>query len=183
MTSCSRSKEAIFYLLDPLPLLIHKTKPFHYFQIGIDLINIPAFIEKPQLMIRYDDHRVKLEEYHQWAEALSKNITRVIETNLTVLLPGSLVESAPWDVKFHPNYSLQVNILKFDMDLSGRCQLNAQYNIYQDSHLIKRKETNYLTTVSPVTIPALVAAMNKNLTLLTQDIAQSFRSLKYSATH
>ncbi|WP_232505543.1 PqiC family protein [Legionella clemsonensis] len=162
------------YLLNPLPPIKTASKPYTHLQIGIDGINTPSYIEKPQLMIHCSPHQLKLEEYHQWAEALDKNITRVIETDLSTLLPGSIVESSPWDVKFKPDFHLQIDISQFEIDVNGNSILRAEYLIYHKEALLKKGDAYYCVKVLPITIEALVVSMNNNLTCLTRDIAKAF---------
>ncbi|OCH98446.1 hypothetical protein A8135_12130 [Legionella jamestowniensis] len=174
MIACSRSKDTQMYLLNPLPPMKTASKPYKHLQIGIDEINTPSYIEKPQLMIHCSPHQLKLEEYHQWAEALDKNITRVVETDLSTLLPGSIVESSPWNIKFKPNFHLQIDISQFEIDINGNSILRAEYLIYHEDALLKKGDAYYCVKVVPTTIEALVVSMNKNLTSLTRDIAKAF---------
>ncbi|WP_083500854.1 PqiC family protein [Legionella brunensis] len=162
------------YLLNPLPPQKSAGHPYSYLRIGIDEVNTPAHIEKPQLMIHCTPNRLELEEYHQWAEALDKNIARVIETNLSTLLPGAIVENAPWDSKFKPNYHLQVGISQFEIDFNGNSIIRAEYLIYHDEELIKKGDSYYRIKVLPTDVEKLVISMNNNLTHLTQDIAKAF---------
>ncbi|WED43565.1 PqiC family protein [Legionella cardiaca] len=174
LVACGRSKDAQMYMLNPLPPAKNGTKPYTYLQIGIDEVTTPAYMTKPQLMIHQTPHRLELEEYHQWAESLDKNITRVVETNLATLLPGAVVESSPWDSKFKPNYHLQIDISQFEIDINGNSTLRAEYLIYHEDKLIKKRDVYYCSKVMPVDIERLVISMNVNLTHLTQDIAKTF---------
>nr|WP_133132321.1 PqiC family protein [Legionella sp. PL877] len=162
------------YVLAPIPPQKHSVSEYKNLRIGIDSVNIPAYIEKPQLMLHTTSHRLEPEEYHQWAEAVDKNIMRVVETDLSTLLPGSIVESSPWDSKFKPNYHLQIDISQFEMDICGSSKLRAEYLIYYKEALIKRGKVYYHSQVPKVTIEALVMSMNANLTRLTRSIAKVF---------
>lgn len=150
----------------------------HYnnLHLGIDDITIPAYLEKPQIMISYSPNRVELEEYHQWAGALDKNIKSVISTNLSSLLPGAIVESSPWNVKFKPNYQLQIDIEQFTIDMQGNSILRAEFILYHQDNIFKKQNVYYRLKVPHITIENLIASMNNNLTHLTQDIAKAFRS-------
>ena len=172
--ACGRSPEMQFYILNTLPLNKNITHRYHYLQIGIDEINIPAYLEKPQLMIHNSANEVTLEEYHQWAESLDKNIKRVVETNLSTLLPGAVVENSPWDIKFKPNYHLQIDISQFTIDFKGNSILRAEYIIYFEKEIIKKQDVYYCIKLTNVTIENLVGSMNANLTHLTRDIARTF---------
>jgi uncharacterized protein len=178
LLSCGRSKEATFYLLNPVPP--QKGKVIHHgMHIGIDEIQVPEYTEKPQLMINYTPYKVQLEEYHRWAESLDKNIGRVIEANLTTLLPGAVIERYPWDTKFKPNYHIQIDIFQFEIDYNGDSILRADFSIFSNEALVKKHNVFYRLKLKnePITIEALVKSMNINLNHLTLDIVDSFKDV------
>lgn len=178
IAGCSRSKPSQFYLLNPLPFTLKKSLTYDFLQIGVDPVKIPAYLEKPQLTVFYESHVVSLDESHQWAEALDKNIERVIITNLSSLLPGSIVQGSLWDIKFKPKYHLQIVVAQFSMSSEGDCILRAEYIMYYHDDIIKKREV-YYHSKAPKAIPAeLVKAMNSNLNHLSKEIAKSFAELK-----
>ena len=176
LCACGRSKEAQFYMLNPLPPQIVSASHYTYLKIGIDAITTPTFTDKPQLMIYNGLNRVQLEEFHQWAESLDKNIKRVIKTNLNTLIPGVVLEDAPWSLKFTPDYNLQINISEFKIDINGNSNLYANYIIFYKGQIIKKYERFYHVKVSDVTVENLIQSMNSNLNRLSQDIAKTFRA-------
>ena len=178
LCACGRSKEAQFYMLNPLPPQTPPTNRYTFLKIGIDVIRTPAFTEKPQLMIYNGFNRVQLDEFHQWAETLDKNIKRVIKTNLNTLLPKAVMEVAPWDIEFKPDYNLKVDISEFKIDVLGNSSLRADYIISYQGQMIKKYDKFYHLKVSEVAVETLIKSMNSNLNHLTQDIAQSFVSEK-----
>ncbi|VEB36410.1 ABC-type uncharacterized transport system, auxiliary component [Legionella sainthelensi] len=176
LVACTRSKEPQYYLLNPIAIPNKQMNYYKNLHLGIDDITIPAYLEKPQVMISYSPNRVELEEYHQWAGALDKNIKSVISTNLASLLPGAIVESSPWNAKFKPNYQLQIDIEQFTIDMQGNSILRAEFILYRENNIAKKKDVYYRLKIHNITIENLIASMNNNLTHLTQDIAQVVRS-------
>ncbi|KTD58095.1 hypothetical protein Lsai_1617 [Legionella sainthelensi] len=176
LVACTRSKEPQYYLLHPIAMPNKQINYYKHLHLGIDDITIPAYLEKPQVMISYSPNRVELEEYHQWAGTLDKNIKSVISTNLASLLPGAIVESSPWNAKFKPNYQLQIDIEQFTIDMQGNSILRAEFILYHENNIAKKKDVYYRLKINNITIENLIASMNSNLTHLTQDIAQVVRS-------
>ncbi len=153
-----------------------QTNHYNNLRLGIDDVTLPAYLEKPQIMISSSPNRVALEEYHQWAGALDKNIKSVISTNLASLLPGAIVETSPWNVKFKPTYQLQIDIEQFTIDMQGNSILRAEFILYHQNDILKKKNVYYRLKISNITMENLIASMNNNLTHLTQDIAKVFAS-------
>ncbi|MBI2786754.1 MAG: membrane integrity-associated transporter subunit PqiC [Legionella longbeachae] len=174
LCGCSKSKESQFYLLTSLPPQKSNHNFYHQLQIGIDEVNIPGSIKKNQLMINQTPHHLNIEEFNQWAGPLDKNIMLVLTTNLSTLIPGSIVQSSPWDNKFHPNYHLQVGISQFEIDIHGTSTLRAEYIIYHNEKLIHKGNAYYQSTIPVISTEALVKSMNNNLTSLSKEIARFF---------
>lgn len=173
LLACGQSKQAQFYVLNPIPPKIMPNHRHPQLKIGIDAIHTPAFTEKPQLILYDGMNRVQMEEFHQWATSLDKNIKSVIETDLNTLLPGVFIAYSPWDINFKPDYHLLITISEFKIDLKGNSSLRASYFIFYDEKLVKKYDKFYYLTISEVTIDKLVKSMNTNLNHLAQDIARS----------
>ena len=177
LAACGRSKPSQFYVLNPIPPQKNQSQAYKRFRIGIDEVNSPGYIEKPQLVIRQGTHQLKLEEYHRWAEAIDKNLMRVFETNLTTLLPGAIVEGSPWDATFQPSHHLQIEISQFEVNLKGNSILRAEYLIYDGLKLKIKRNVYYNSTLKTVTIDTIVSSMNANVTKLSKAIATSFKQI------
>lgn len=180
LCACGRSKEAQFYMLNPIAPKTVSAHQYTYIKIGIESITTPTFTEKPQLMVYNDLNRVQLEEFHQWAESLDKNIKRVIKADLNTLLPGVVLEDAPWSIQFAPDYNLQINISEFKIDVNGNSTLLADYIVSHKGQIIKKYERFYRLKVQEVSAENLIKSMNTNLNHLSQDIANSFKA-KYKS--
>lgn len=180
LCACGRSKQPEFYILNPIPTKAVATTRYAYLKIGIDAIRTPSFAEKPQLMIYDSANRVQLEEYHQWVSSLDKNIKSVIKANLNTLLPGVVMEDAPWDIEFNPDYNLQIEISEFKIDVYGNSSLRASYVLSNQGQVIKKEDRSYHLKIPVVTVEALVKSMNINLNSFSQDLANSLVAQKGS---
>lgn len=177
LTACSRSPQSQFYVLNPIPLQKLQTTTHPDLRVGIEDINIPSYMTKQQLIIHDSPHHVKLDEFQQWAGALDQNIQRVVETNLSTLLPDAVVRSSPWGIQFKPNVQLHINISQFELDTQGNTLLRATYLIYSGETLQQQRTVEYHQRAPLLTVDSFVKTMNDNLNHLTQDIAQSLRSI------
>lgn len=177
LMSCGRSKDTTFYVLKPLSSLKKTAVYYPHLQIGIETMNYPAWLDKPQLMIHTKHNKVSLEEYHQWAESADKNIQQVVSTNLSMLLPNAIIKQAPFDVKFQPTWLLHISIDELSIDYQGNSLLRANYIIYHQEKLIKKQSVSYQLTITKPTIEQLVESINHHLNHLTSDMAKTFARL------
>lgn len=171
--ACSRSPEAHFYVLNPLPAQHAQTNTHPDLRIGIEEVDIPAYMNKQQFIVHYSPHHVELNEYQQWAGPLDKNIQRVIETNLSTLLPGAAVDHFPWGIQFKPNYQLRINMSQFEVDTLGNTLLRATYIVYSGDTLQKKRTVEYRQRAPMLTVDSFVKTMNDSLNLLSKDIART----------
>lgn len=177
LEGCGRSPDSQFYVLSPIS---YKKRPLAYYshlRIGIDEIHVPDYLSKPEFIVHTSAHQVKLDEYHRWVEDLDKNTKRVIAANLTMMLPGAALATSPWDIKYKPNYQLQIDMTQFEVDTAGNSILRAEYLIFSNDKLAKQGILYYHQKVPQVNVDALVRSMNQNLNQFTLDLAKIMSQL------
>lgn len=182
LAACGRSQDTTFYVLNPIPPVNVAKKQYAQLQLGIEEINLPAWLDKPQLMIHTKNNEVSIEEYHQWAESADKNIKQVITTNLSTLLPGAIIKNAPLDVTFKPAWLLHITIDEVTIDNQGNSSLRANYLIYYQEKVLKKQAIYYHATTAKPNVEQLVRSINAHLNHLTTDIAKTLVSLSQHYT-
>ena len=177
LISCSRSPEPNFFVLNPIKLLTHSNSG-KIWRIGIDPLETPPYIQKPQLALRLANHQINYDEYNRWAEQIDKNIARVIEANLRSMLKNSIVETSPWPSGFRPNYRLQINIVRFEAKSQGYSVLEASYQLVDRSgeKTFTKQTVSYKRRLTNLAPQNIVASMNTNLTALSRHIARHIKN-------
>ena len=100
--------------------------------IGVGPIEVSPYLERTQIVTRSDQTRLELTETNRWAEPIETNISRVIATNLSRLLPDTQPIVRPW-ADAGVEYHVLVKFMRFDSDLAGNVQLHANWGIQLDS--------------------------------------------------
>jgi hypothetical protein len=54
--------------------------------IGIGPVEIPAYLDRPQIVTRLSNNELNLAEFDKWAEPLRDNLIRVLAENISSLL-------------------------------------------------------------------------------------------------
>jgi len=181
LCACGRSKPTVFYVLNPIS--VHKTvngSDYSHIKIGINKIGTPGYIQKPQLNVFYSKYRLMLEENNNWAEDINTNIQRVLRTNLSALIPGAIVENSPWISPFQPDYQLQLMITQYKVNSEGVSILRAEYIVFHNEQIIKKRQIYYRTVIHPLNPENLVISMNQNLERLSRDVASFFKQHRYT---
>ena len=146
--------------------------------VGVGPVNVEPYLDRPQIVIRGDGHKLELSEFNRWVEPLKDSISRVIIVNLSNMLESTRVFPIPRRNKTIPlEYRIEIEIARFDGKLSGDAMLVARWTLYG------RQEKALLTKVSMISEPSggegfdnLIAAQNRTLQKLSGEIADAINA-------
>jgi len=131
ISGCGSSKTN-FYVLTPIekssPLLDRKGTD-HTLAIEISTLNLPAYLDRPQIVKHNSKNGLELDQFNQWAGKLDQNIARVMVKNLAQLLATPEVSMPPHRRIFKPDFRLEVDILKFEREVDDMVYLSAKWRI------------------------------------------------------
>ena len=177
---CARTLPAQFYVLSPLQTTVQEEslgKNTTGFMLGIGPVEIPEYLDRPQIVTRANGHELKLAEFNKWAEPLQDNISRVLSENLTSLLYADAFTVHPWRGSRSIDYRLSLDVIRFDGSLSETVSLVARWSIFGKGgrDLLMRKKSSYTEPVASPDYEALVTAQSAALTALSREIAHEIR--------
>jgi uncharacterized lipoprotein YmbA len=97
--------------------------------VVVAAVRLPEYLERPQLVTRSGDNRLRLEEFDQWGGNLAKDLTRVMTENLSLLLGSDAVVAAPHTQRARPDYRVEVEVLRFERAGDARVHLAAKWRL------------------------------------------------------
>ena len=143
--------------------------------VGVGPIEVPAYLNRSQIVTRATDYQLDLSESHQWAEPLKENISRVIAVNLSNMLESNRVFVVPRRQKVSLDFQVAIDIARFDGRLGESANLGARWTLYgSDSReplLSKVAIINERTEDGSYN--ALVAAGSRALQAMSLEIAEA----------
>jgi len=171
-----------FYILSPLvkPVVEKQDEKGEKCKtIGIGPVDLPAYLDRPQIVTRVNPDELKLAELDNWAEPLKDNITRVLAENISRLLCTEDVVIFPWKQSFHIDYQIDIKIVWMDGKLGEKAILATQWAVVDASgkSVLLTKRSKYTESVTETTYSALVAAYNRLIANFSRDIAQAVNSI------
>jgi uncharacterized lipoprotein YmbA len=95
--------------------------------VVVAAVRLPEYLERPQLVTRSGDNRLRLEEFDQWGGNLAKDLTRVMAENLSLLLGSDAVLAAPHTQRTRPDYRVEIEVLRFERAGDARVHLTAKW--------------------------------------------------------
>lgn len=113
LVGCARTPPPNFFLLD-FPVDEELAGIERGIAIGVGPINLPQYLDRPQIVTRGAGNSVKLSEANQWAEPLKASISRVLMVNLGRRLKTNRVYAVPQRRRTPLDFQVTVDFGRFD---------------------------------------------------------------------
>jgi uncharacterized lipoprotein YmbA len=173
------AREVKFYLLQPgsrSEALAAVTESASPALIGLGPVEMPAYLDRPQIVTGNPGAELQLAEYHRWAEPLRDTITRVLAENLSLSMPASHILAFPWNRAVNPDFQVVVKVVRFHVDANGNSELKADWSILRQNKPVLIKEFQTRTVAAGTDYEAKVAAQSQALARFGKEIAAALKT-------
>jgi uncharacterized lipoprotein YmbA len=165
-----------FYLLSPWSESNEKPQKAIREQrvvIGVGPVEVPEYLNRPQIVTRISPFELKLAEFNHWAEPLKGSFSRVIVENLSSLLCNEAIAVFAWRGSVAIDYRVEVEVLRLDGELDINAILDARWAIFreQDREVLFAEKSSISEAVSGQGYEALVSAQSRAIWELSRQIA------------
>lgn len=144
--------------------------------IGVGPVRFPAYLDRPQMVTRLSEVQVTISEYERWAESPQSSFTAILARNLEIELGALRIQKFPWIAEV--DYSVRVDVLRFERDASGTAELRCRWVIVDDERIsVFSRESTYREPAADSSTEAAVAALSRTVHLLATDVAEAMRQL------
>jgi len=151
--------------------------------VGIGFVKMPSSLLRNSVAIRNGANEIEYLDDALWSERLDESFQRDLAANLADLLPSDSIYLTDWG---HDQVmvAVYVSVQQFDVDISGRGTLIAQWRITapgSDVPLRRGRTRLEQTGASPRGKPEVIAETLSDLAgQFSRDLAQSIREAKGS---
>ena len=83
-----------------------------YFSIGVGPVQMPEYLNRPQIVSRKSTIELFLDEFNKWAEPLEDNFTRVLAENLANILRTDPVVIFPSRGSIPVDYIVTLDVIR-----------------------------------------------------------------------
>ncbi len=182
-SGCGTSPHSRFYILStPDSPEAKAPADDRCLSLGIGPIDIPDYLDRPQIVTRTTPSEIFLAEFDRWSESLKDNITRVLAKNLSLMLCTKTVAVFPWNVGTPIDYRIEIRVLRLDGSLGGDVFLDASWMVLSGdrTRLLFSKDSNFAETTGGKDYNSFVVAESRALRHLSGEIAEAIRTLAKS---
>ena len=183
LAACSSTPATQFYKLNSLPSGQQENPaalPGDDIAIGVGPVELPEYLDRPQIVTRKSQNQLEISEFHRWAASFPRDFSRVLAKNISTLLPTDRVAIYPWGDTFSPTYQIKLNVEQFDGQLGEQVFLRVIWSLVgeeEKKELVVRK-TLIEEPVLTNDYEGLVAAQSNALASLSREIVEEIRRLR-----
>ncbi len=149
--------------------------------VSLGPVQIPSYLDRPQMIARTAPNRLHLQSFHHWAEPIQETITRVLVQNLAGRLQAAKVVAFPDRFHQSPDFRILVEILRFEpIQSHGRVILKAQWSVREANggHILCDRTSLFTHTLPDDSPEAIAAAMSQALSDLSTALAQCVQAVR-----
>jgi uncharacterized lipoprotein YmbA len=185
VAGCGSTRPSNFYQLDE-PAAIRLSGLERGIAVGVGPVNLPSYLDRPQIVVRGTGHKLELSEFNRWSEPLTDSILRVIVVSLSNKLESTRIYQIPRRNKTIPiEFRVEIDIARFDGMLGGDALLVARWTLYgRDEQAVLTKVSIISESLGPegsdssessgeVNFESLIAAQNRCLQKLSREIVDA----------
>ncbi len=178
VAGCATIREVQFFSLgSATPVAVEATSTL---TLALGPIDLPQYLDRPQIVSRSAGNRLKVDEFHRWGGALDQEIERVLVTRLAARLGTQRIYSYPSRIVAATDYRIALDIRAFDGALDGTVQLDVAWSLIDDrsADVLEVQRSVYRDTVASPDYSAYAAALDGLLDRLGDDLATALRRAK-----
>ncbi|HPR54687.1 MAG TPA: PqiC family protein [Deltaproteobacteria bacterium] len=148
------------------------------FTVGIGPIEVPRYLDRPQIMTRLGPNELALAELELWAEPLKEAIPRVLARNLHAQTCAE-VEVDVWKKTGQADYLLTAVVNRLDGTLGGDAVLEVTWTLTDErmKKTIMTRTSTYTESVRTRDYRTLAASYSSLIAAFSREVAGALASL------
>ncbi|HUO05970.1 MAG TPA: PqiC family protein [Candidatus Binataceae bacterium] len=148
--------------------------------LGLGPVNLPAYLDRPEVVTRATPNRIELSRVDRWGEPLRENFVQVLSRDLAAKLGTQRIAIYPWYDTTPIDLQVQVDVYHFEADAQGKVQLTAKWTIIDagGKGALYTDESNITQTAKPGDATDTAAALSRAVNELSGSIATQVTRLR-----
>lgn len=145
--------------------------------IGLGPIDLPPYLDRPEIVIRTGSNKLVFDEFSRWAEPLKDNFIAAIGGDLDKRLALERVVRFPWYSGTKMDFVVVVSVLRFEPQAEGReVVLEARWGIGDPERTVASRYSRYVRPIDSLADAA--QGMSSLVGDLSGDIAGAIQAVE-----
>lgn len=178
LLACGSSPTPRFYSLTALaadPGALQRTR----LAVAVGPLYIPRYLQRPQIVSRKGESRLKYDEFNRWGGSLESEMLRVLGENLGILLATDRIAIYPHRVAFKTDYRVRLDFERFEGERGESLRLRVRWVILPESgEAVAVELTNWSEPLDGSSVEELVRGHGRALAELSRRIASRIEALE-----
>jgi uncharacterized lipoprotein YmbA len=146
--------------------------------VGVGPITMPGYLKRSRMVTRESDSELTYLEIHRWAQPLGESLQYALVANLAMLLRSDEVIFHPWYKTREPDYSVEVDVARFERGHDGSASLTARWSIRDTEGAILAAESfNQELPADSAAVTTTVNAQSRLVAAMSRQIADALRNV------
>lgn len=171
-TGCATLPETRFYALSASPAS-NLRQTSSELQLAIGPIDLPEYLQRPQIVTRPEDNRLEVDEFNRWGGPLEEEIDRVLAKNLGNLVGTQSIYSYPSRVVADIDYRISLYVRSFDGALGNTVTFDVSWSIINEksAQVVRTNQGHYQAMMQDGSYGSYATALSDTLQQLSRDLA------------
>ena len=183
LSACGTSQPTKYYLLSAGAPDTARLSTQRELTIGVGPIILPPYLDRREMVSRSSSNELNVAVYHEWAEPLQENLSRVIGEDLGRRLATDRIIRLPVKRSLRKvlvmDYQVTIAVRSFEKGPDGSVVLNARWAILDnDKHELLLRRSEYAQVPPSDDYAAQAAAQSQVLGRLSEEIAAAVLELQ-----
>ncbi len=175
LAACTPTEPTLFYTLSSVIAAPGEASqaPSGDLAVGVGPVILPEYLNRPQIVTRAGRNQIELADFESWAEPLDGLFARTLTENLSLLLGTDDVLPLPLRREVRLDYTVEVDVARFDADSNGNAVLDARWQIYQDDgeELVRNARSTIVEPIAADDPAAVLEGLSAALGTMSREIA------------
>ncbi len=183
LSACGTSQPTRYYLLSAGAPDTARLSAQRELTIGVGPVILPPYLDRREMVWRSSGNELNVAVYHQWAEPLQENFSRVIGEDLGRRLGTDRIVRLPVKRSLRKSlvidYQVAIAVRSFEKAPDGSVVLNARWTILDnDKQELVLRRSEYTQMPAADSYAAQAAAQSQVLGRLSEEIAAAVLELQ-----
>jgi uncharacterized lipoprotein YmbA len=182
LAGCGTSQPTRYYLLSSGAPYTARVSARPELTIGVGPVTLPPYLDRRELVSRASNNELNVAIYHQWAEPLQENFSRVVREDLGQRLGTDRIIRLPVKRSLRRaleiDYQVVIAVRKFEKTPDGSVVLDARWVILDnDKNELILRSSEYTQVPMADEYAAQAAAQSQVLGRLSEQVAAAINEL------